>query len=238
MTPFHQILETKILTDVQKLLVDHRIGNVADDGSFVAPYDATVDTAYQDSQFAHIYPKAYRVDNRRSPNRVIGQPDPADGFVYPLTQTEMEDLQELRVLDFARLGFVPIEDLDVAESPTLYIANATDRKRAEAQNTTLNQVEEYIPLNFRLCTKQPDDYVLEETNIIVVDKVLEGLKYVLDSVSYTNLTFQRRGYDMPTNIRRIEFVEAMNLEDFLTPYEVAEFNFRITVTEQYERRNY
>lgn len=235
MTPFHQILENKILADVQKLLVDRRIGNVADDGSFVSGYD---DAAYQDSQFKHIYgDTAYRADNRRSPNRVIGQPDPADGFVYPLTMDEMLDLQELRVLDFVQLGFVPIEDLDLPGAPSLYIANATDRQRDKTPDTTLNQVAEYIPLNFRLAIKQPDDYVLEETNIIVVDKVLEGLKYVLDSNDYTNLTFPRRGYDTPTTIRRIEFVEAMNLEDFLTPYEVAEYLFRITVIEQYERNS-
>lgn len=232
-TPFHQILEQKILTDVQKLLVDHRIGNVADDGSFVSGYD---DTAYQDSQFKHIYgDTAYRADNRRSPNRVIGQPDPADGFVYPLTQTEMEELQELRVLCFCQLGFVPIEDMDVSDEPSLYIANATDRQRIEAPNTTLNQVEEVIPINFRLVTKQPEIYTLEKTNIIVIDRVVEGLKYVLNPDDYQNLSFQRRGYDQPTVIRKIEFAEALNLEDFLTPYEVCDILFRITVREQYLR---
>ena len=92
-----------------------------------------------------------------------------------------------------------------------------------------------IPLNFRLMTQQPDDHELKDTNIVVVEKVLEGLKYVLNPDDYINLTFERRGYDQDTVIRNIEFVRALNLEEFMSPYEVVDYLFRITIREQRSR---
>ena len=154
---------------------------------------------------------------------------------YPLTMQETLDLQSVRILDYIQLGFVPLDDLEKYEAPALFIANATDRQRIEPGDTTLNQVQEVIPLNFRLMTKQPDDHTVSETNIVVVDKVLEGLKYVLNEDDYINLTFERRGYEQDTVIRSIAFVQALNLEEFLSPYEVVDYLFRITVREQRSR---
>lgn len=227
MTPFHQILNIT-LESVQKLLVDHRINKDVDDPD----YD---DTPYQQSQFNHIYgADAYNADKSRRP--YTGDPDGEAPF-YPLTMNETLDLQDIRILDYIQLGFIPIEDLELDKynKPSLFIANATDRQRVEPADTTLGQVQETIPLNFRLINKEPNDHTIEKKNIVVADKVLEGLKYVLSPDDYTNLSFPRRGYDIPTVIRSIDFVNALNLEEFMAPYEVMEYLFQITVREQRSR---
>ena len=242
-TPFEQILQIT-LDNVQKLLTDHRMPNQDD-------------TLYDDSQFKHLYDNpdnendrpdnanvdeddipnsnakvAYNQDNSRRPYK-----GDTSGFApfYPLTMDETLDLQHLRILGYIQLGFVPLENLEKIECASLFIANATDRKRIEPADTTLNQVQEVIPLNFRLMTKEPADHELKDANIIVVDKVLEGLKYVLNRDDYINLTFERRGFNQDTVIRSIDFVEAINLEEFLSPYEVVDYLFRITVREQWSR---
>lgn len=152
---------------------------------------------------------------------------------YPLTMQETLDLQGLRILDYVQIGFVPIESLEDAEAPSLYIANAMNRHRPDEQpDSTLNQAEEIIPLNFRLMTRQPDAYTLEQLNIITTDKVLEGLKYVLNPTLYMNLSFQRRGYEQPTVIKTIEFKNSFNAEELLSPYEMVDYNFHITLREQ------
>ena len=236
-TPFQQILQIT-LNNVQKLLRDHRMPNQDN-------------TLYDDSQFRHLY------DNPDPPDPTVAygegvadDPDGSsranykdqadaddirDGNFYPLTESETLELQHLRVLEYIQIGFVPIEDLEKIECTSLFIANATDRQRIEPADTTLNQVQEVIPLNFRLMTKQPDAHKLEDTNIVVVDKVLEGLKYVLDRDDYINLTFERRGFNQDTVIRSIDFVQALNLEEFLSPYEVVDYLFQITVREQWSR---
>ena len=226
-TPFQQILEIT-LNNVQKLLTDHRVGMDADED------------AYQSSQFKHIY------DNPDLDEPTMAYPDGETLYVssdhsdgdypdYPLTPQEVLDLQHLRVIHYIQLGFIPIEDLEDIKCTSLFIANATDRQRIEPGDTTLNQVQEVIPLNFRLMTQQPDDHDLKDTNIVVVEKVLEGLKYVLNPDDYINLTFERRGYDQDTVIRNIEFVRALNLEEFMSPYEVVDYLFRITIREQRSR---
>ena len=220
-TPFQQILQIT-LESVQKLLKDHRIGTDTDEN------------AYQGSQFNTIYPDAYPGGvtlydaSDRSAN-------PSDWVDYPLTPQEVLNLQHLRVIEYIQLGFIPIEDLEDIECTSLFIANATDRQRIQPGDTTLNQVQEIIPLNFRLMTKQPDNHVLADTNIVVVEKVLEGLKYVLNPDDYINLTFERRGYEQDTAIRNIEFVRALNLEEFMSPYEVVDYLFQITIREQRSR---
>ena len=241
-TPFEQILQIT-LTNVQKLLVDHRIGKDVE----ASDYD---DTPYKDSQFRNIYdplvlsdpndPESPLVEGDRGAYDTIEGANPTnddrnDYPDYPLTMQETLDLQSVRILDYIQLGFVPIDDLEKYEAPALFIANATDRQRIEPGDTTLNQVQEVIPLNFRLMTKQPDDHTVSETNIVVVDKVLEGLKYVLNEDDYINLTFERRGYAQDTVIRSIAFAQALNLEEFLSPYEVVDYLFRITVREQRSR---
>lgn len=227
MTPFEQILMIT-LENVQKLLIDHRVGENV--GS--SDYD---DNDYQASQFNTIYgDDAYNADMSRRPYK--GDLNGSEPF-YPLTMDETLDLQDIRILDYVQLGFIPIEDLEFEKynKPSLFVENATDRSRLDSGNTTLNQVEESIPLNFRLITKQPEEYKISTTNIIVVDKVLEGLKYVLNPDDYINLSFERRGYSQPTVIRKIEFVQALNLEGFMQPYEVMEYLFKITVREQRSR---
>ena len=233
MTPFEQILQIT-LTNVQKLLIDNRVGK-----DVTAPdYDEVADKPYKDSQFKHIYGDvAYEgtvADNNIERRPYTGDTSETAPF-YPLTMQETLDLQSVRILDYIQLGFVPIDDLEKYEAPALFIANATDRQRIEPGDTTLNQVQEVIPLNFRLMTKQPDDHTVSETNIVVVDKVLEGLKYVLNEDDYINLTFERRGYAQDTVISKIAFVQALNLEEFLSPYEVVDYLFRITVREQRSR---
>ena len=240
MTPLQQILQVT-LNSVQKLLIDPRINEDVNDPG----YD---NNPYRKSQFKHIYddgPKdlddseydpdriAYNSDKSRRPYK--DDPDGEEPF-YPLTMNETLDLQDVRIIDYIQLGFVPFEDIEKYEKPSLFIANATDRQRLEPADVTLNQVEEVIPLNFRLVTKQPENYVLDQTNIVVVDKVLEGLKYVLNPKDYINLSFPRRGYDQPTVIRKIEFNQALNLEEFFSPYEVVDYLFRITVREQNLRK--
>ena len=236
MTPFQQILNIT-LKNVQKLLVDFRMpGNdntLYDNSQFKHIYDPSgitaKDNANYDIDIYHGY-DAYKDDGTRRPYKG-SNPDSSDLF-YPLTIQETLDLQDLRILDFIQLGFIPIEDMDKYEKPSLFIANATDRHRVDPASTTLRQVEEVIPLNFRLVTKQPDDYMLDQTNIIIVDKVLEGLKYVLNEDDYINLSFQRRGYKSPTVIRGINFVQALNLEELMDPYEVVDYLFQIIVREQ------
>ena len=220
LTPFQQILQIT-LDNVQKLLADHRIGENADDD------------AYQDSQFNTVYndPPAYPV----GVTMYSASDHPSDYPDYPLTPQEVLDLQHLRVIEYIQLGFVPIEDLENIDCTSLFIANATDRQRIEPGDTTLNQVSEVIPLNFRLMTKQPGNHELKDTNIVIVEKVLEGLKYVLNPDDYINLTFERRGYDQDTVIRNIEFVRALNLEEFMSPYEVVDYLFQITIREQRSR---
>ena len=220
MTPFQQILQVT-LNNVQKLLIDYRIGQ--NDNS-----------KYAGSQFEHIYgDEAYDSDGQRRP--YTDETDDGSGHFYPLSMQETLELHEIRIIDYIQLGFIPIDDIDTIEAPSLYIANATDRQRVEPGDTTLQQVEEVIPLNFRLMLKQPEQYKIDDTNIVVVDKVLEGLKYVLNPDDYINLTFERRGYDIPTVIRKIEFVQALNLEEFLSPYEVVDYLFQITLREQRSR---
>ena len=248
MRPLEQLMHL-ILTETMKLLVDHRIlrdGLPASDNN----YD---DAPYLQSQFNRIYGDkdannqdqtpndsrfvAYSVDQSQIIHRHSYKPadgELGNGPYYPLSMQETLDLQDLRILDYVQLGFVPIEDLDAIEKPTLYIANATDRNRPDGQvvPTTTKQVNEIIPINFRLCTKQPADYNVSTTNIVVVDKVIEGLKYVLDPFRFINMVFERRGYSMDTVITNIEFLQALNLEEFLSPYEVCDILFRITVKEQ------
>lgn len=227
MTPLEQILDIT-LVNVQKLLMDPRI-NV---DVTAQDYD---DSAYQASQFKHIYDDvAYNADRSRKRYRGSANPQPNETF-YPLTENETLHLQDLRILEYIQLGFIPIEDIDSVERPSLYIANATDRHRPDrATGVTTSQVTEIIPLNFRLVTKEPNlgDLTKQKRNIIVVDKVLEGLKYVLDPNDYINLSFPRRGYDQPTVIRNIQFVQGLNLEEFADPYEVMDYLFHITVREQ------
>ena len=242
-TPFEQILQIT-LDNVQKLLTDHRMPNQDD-------------TLYGGSQFKHLYdnpdnandrPDNANVDEADIPNsnaKVAYNQDktirPYKGDTsrpapfYPLTMDETLDLQHLRVLDYIQLGMVPLEDLENYDAPSLFIANATDRKRIEPGDTTLNQVEEVIPLNFRLMNKEPADHALKDTNIVIAEKVLEGLKYVLNPDDYINLIFERRGYEQDTVIRNIEFVQALNLEEFLSPYEAVDYLFRITIREQRSR---
>lgn len=223
MTPLQQILST-ILSSVQKLLIDERLGQ-----DVQAPdYD---DAPYLQSQFHVVFPNAYDADKNRNPY----QGTPGVNATYPLTETETLDLQDVRILQFIQLGFIPYEDIEKITGPSLFVANATDRRRVDAADTTLNQVEEIIPINFRLVTKQPALHTLGETNIVVVDKVLSGLKYVLDPRTFTNLRFERRGYKSDTVIRDIEFVQSLNLEEFLTPYEVTDYLFSLSVREQRSR---
>ena len=226
MTPFEQILIIT-LGNVQKLLIDHRVAKDVE----ASDYD---DQPYLDSQFKTIYDtpiKAYYGNGGSVNNRRKDYPN------YPLTNQETIELQDIRILDYVQLGFIPIEDLEFEKynNPSLFIENATDRARVDSGDTTLNQVEETIPLNFRLITKQPKDYKISTTNIVMVDKVLEGLKYVLNPDDYINLSFERRGYSQPTVVRKIEFVQALNLEGFMQPYEVMEYLFKITVREQRSR---
>ena len=155
---------------------------------------------------------------------------------YPLTRQETLDLQDLRVLDHIQLGFIPSEDMELYEKPSLFIANATDRAATDPDNTTLKQGLEVIPLNFRLVLKEPEQYDVSQTNIVLADKVVEGLKYVLDPDLLINMRFERRGYAVPTVIRNIAFVQALNFEDFFAPHEVVEILFRITVREQIGRK--
>ena len=239
MTPFQQILQVT-LRNVNKLLTDHRVGK---DVSADSNYD---DEIFQESQFKTVYDTPrnsgevdgelayYDVDESNSNYRMRRDyTGSRDG--YPLTLQETIELQDLRVLEYVQLGFIPIEDLEDIECTSLFIANATDRQRVEPGDVTLQQVEEIIPLNFRLMTVQPKEYKIEDANIIIVDKVLEGLKYVLNPDDYINLSFLRRGYDQPTVVRKIEFVRTLNLEEFMDPYEVQDYLFRITVREQRSR---
>ena len=229
MTPLEQILNITI-TNLQKLLIDHRVGKDVN----AADYN---DNPYLNSQFKTLYGDvAYNSDKTRRPFKGT---DGASAPFYPLTNLETVELQNVRILEYIQLGFMPIIDLDqmVTESgdyglPALFVTNATDRQRVEGGDVTLKQVQEIIPLNFRLVTKQPETYQLSQTNIVVIDKVLEGLKYVLNADDYINLSFERRGYDIPTVIRDVEFVQALNLEEFFTPYEVVDYLFRVTVREQ------
>ena len=239
MTPFQQILNIT-LKNVQKLLIDFRMpGNdntLYDNSQFKHIYDPSGITEKDNASYdIDIYDGYDAYDDNGDIRPYKGSDPDSSELFYPLTMQETLDLQDLRVLDFIQLGFIPIEDMDKYEKPSLFIANATDRHRVEPASTTLRQVEEVIPLNFRLVTKQPDIYVLEKTNIIVADKVLEGLKYVLNEDDYINLSFQRRGYKSPTVIRGINFVQALNLEEFMDPYEVVDYLFQIIVREQRSR---
>ena len=224
MTPFQEILQLT-LKSTEKLLNDPRIN--AD------PDDPDTELDYQQSQFKYIYgSEAYANDRSRNPFK--GDPDSEAPF-YPLTMDETLDLQELRILDQVQLGWIPLEDIENVKEPSLFISDATDRHRLEPGDVSLKQVKEAIPLNFRFVNKEPENHILEQKNIIMVDKVLEGLKYVLNEEEYRNLAFPRRGYNQPTVIRNLNFVQALNLEEFLSPYEVMDFLFQITVREQRSR---
>ena len=164
---------------------------------------------------------------------------------YPLSEQDLLTLGnfnstglDARHIQYVQMGskdWVAVKEQNLI--PCFFIESANDAFEFEDPNQRNTSIGEVVPIIIRLVTVQaPDTRLLfDNTNPIIVAKLRGALDYVLDPFWFRGLEERggkRTAYRFPSSIFGAEIVEAQNLEGQISPFEVTDFRFEVTISRQ------
>lgn len=216
-------VEDRIISQCNKLLIDFK--------KPPANQLPQADERYDESQFARLYPDAYSPDK------------------YPLTDEEIDDLADYRLLEAVRYEQIPIINLlDHAEAvntydyptPLLYVVPSLGMQPVTLDATPQNARNYIYPVNLRLILNR-EQQSFDLTNLQAESLIREGLKYVLDESIFTTMTSRRPGFNehesnIPFNERGHSGFTRQTLEGFMAPIEAFDYQMNLIIQEQRIRR--
>ena len=127
MKNIREVIILKVLSQVNKILRDYN-------------RPGADSSKYESSQFNAIYPNAYK-------SIIGGVERTAD---YPLRDEQISHIDDYRLLESVRIGFIPLDRLEEANTPALYIVNATDTFSTTVEEQGNIQNAELYPIVMRL----------------------------------------------------------------------------------------
>ena len=170
------------------------------------------------------------------------------GTFQELSETEVADLQYYRLIEVIRYEQITIFNLgeqmstvelvpDVPEYsvPLLYVCPSMGLAALEERPPGLPQnCQAYLyPINLRLVLNREQTAFPDLTLTATESLIREGLKYVLDRASFTDLQASRSGYTIDSQVYNdyVGFVRS-TLEGFMDPWEVFDYTCGLIIQEQ------
>ena len=208
-------IEARILKQCNKLLIDYKKppANMLSDA----------DSRHDDSMFPRVFPDAMSE--------------------YPLSDTELADLSDYRLVEVIRKEQITIfnldekMDLDIPKYsvPLLYVCPAMGMTPVDYPKLQQNCQAYLYPVNLRLVLNREQTAFPEVTTTATESLIREGLKYVLDRSVFLQMDGVRSGYNINSRvIDHVGFVRS-TLEGFLSPWEVFDYEMGFIIKEQATR---
>ena len=208
-------IEALILKQCNKLLIDYKKppANTLSDA----------DSRHDDSMFPRVFPDA--------------------SSEYPLSDTELADLSDYRLIEVIRKEQITIFNLDEQMTldipeysvPLLYVCPAMGMAPVDYPNLQQNCQAYLYPVNLRLVLNREQTAFPEVTTTATESLIREGLKYVLDRAVFLQMDGVRSGYNINSRvIDHVGFVRS-TLEGFLSPWEVFDYEMGFVIREQATR---
>ena len=208
-------IEARMLSQCNKLLIDYKKppANTLSDN----------DDRYNDSMFKRVFPDA--MDE------------------YPLSDTELADISDYRLIEVIRKEQIKVfnldekMDLDIPEYsvPLLYVCPALGMQPVDYPNLQQNCQAYLYPVNLRLVLNREQTAFPDVTTTATESLIREGLKYVLDRSVFLYMDSVRSGYTINSRvIDHVGFVRS-TLEGFLSPWEVFDYEMGFVISEQATR---
>ena len=207
-------IEARILEQCNKLLIDYKQppANMLSDA----------DSRYDDSMFSRVFPDAMSE--------------------YPLSDTELADISDYRLVEVIRKEQITVfnldemMDLDIPEYsvPLLYVVPGLGMVPVDYKVEQNCQAYLY-PVNLRLVLNR-DKTAFPDVTITATESLIrEGLKYVLDRSVFLNMDAVRSGYNINSRVENHVGFTRMTLEGFLSPWEVFDYEMGFIIKEQATR---
>ena len=214
-------IEERILSQCNKLLIDYRKppANMLSDN----------DERYDDSMFKRVFeevPDVYPT-----------------GEDYPLSDTELADISDYRLVEVIRKEQITVfnldemMDLDIPDDPKeyhvplLYVCPAMGMIPVDYKVEQNCQAYLY-PVNLRLVLNRDQTAFPDVTTTATESLIREGLKYVLDRSVFLNMDAVRSGYTINSRVENHVGFARMTLEGFLSPWEVFDYAMGFIIKEQ------
>ena len=191
------------------------------------------DDRYDDSMFKRVFEKVAGVY--------------PTGDDYPLSDTELADLSDYRLIEVIRKEQITVfnldemMDLDIPDNPKeyhvplLYVCPALGMQPIDYPNLQQNCQAYLYPVNLRLVLNRKQTAFPELTITATESLIREGLKYVLDRSVFLQMDAVRSGYEINSRvIDHVGFVRS-TLEGFLSPWEVFDYEMGFVIREQATR---
>ena len=217
-------IEALILKQCNKLLIDYK--------KPPANMLSMADGRYDDSMFKGIFEM---------------QDVYPTGDDYPLSDTELADISDYRLIEVIRKEQIAVfnldekMDLDIPDDPKeyhvplLYVCPALGMQPIEYPVLQQNCQAYLYPVNLRLVLNREQTAFPKLTITATESLIREGLKYVLDRSVFLQMDAVRSGYNINSRvIDHVGFVRS-TLEGFLSPWEVFDYEMGFVIREQATR---
>ena len=170
------------------------------------------------------------------------------GDDYPLSETELADISDYRLIEVIRKEQITVFNLDEHDGistslritksisvPLLYVCPALGMQPIEYPVLQQNCQAYLYPVNLRLVLNREQTAFPEVTTTATESLIREGLKYVLDRSVFLQMDAVRSGYEINSRvIDHVGFVRS-TLEGFLSPWEVFDYEMGFVIREQATR---
>lgn len=219
-------IEERVLDQCNKLLIDYRVPPAS------GLSDEEAEERYGNSMFDRVFEDAYDVQD--PPNRTND---------YPLSDTEIVDLEHSRLIEIIRREQITIFNLeeqltlDIPDYsvPLLYVCPSVGMRPVEYARLQQNCQAYFYPVCLRLVLNREQTAFPDLTITDTESLIREGLKYVLDRSTFLNMQGMRNGYDIPSRVvDHVAFVRD-TVEGFMSPWEVFDYMLGFIVSEQATR---
>ena len=220
-------IEALILKQCNKLLIDYKKppANMLSDAD-----DRYGDSTFKDSMFKRVFEEE-------------GTDVYPTGDDYPLSDTELADISDYRLIEVIRKEQITVFNLDEQMTldipefsvPLLYVCPALGMQPIEYPVLQQNCQAYLYPVNLRLVLNREQTAFPEVTTTATESLIREGLKYVLDRSVFLQMDAVRSGYNINSRvIDHVGFVRS-TLEGFLSPWEVFDYEMGFVIREQATR---
>ena len=218
-------IEERILKQCNKLLIDYKKppANMLSDA----------DGRYEDSMFKRVFEEE-------------GTNVYPTGDDYPLSETELADISDYRLIEVIRKEQITVfnldemMDLDIPNDPKeyhvplLYVCPAMGMVPVDYKVQQNCQAYLY-PVNLRLVLNRKQTAFPDVTTTATESLIREGLKYVLDRSVFLQMDAVRSGYEINSRVENHVGFTRMTLEGFLSPWEVFDYEMGFIIKEQATR---
>lgn len=220
-------IEKHVLSQLNKLLMD----------PLVPPYNTLIENEvahFNNSMFKRKFTNAYSGDllTRTSD--------------YPLSETELADLQYYRLVEIIRKEQIQIFNLaemstfdlsDIPPSggyrvPLLYVCPGMGLTPVDYPNLQHGTEAYFYPINLRLVLNRDETAFPALTMTDTESLIREGIEYVLDRAGLVGMYASRNGYDIDSRVVDNVGIERATLKGFASPWEVFDYELFLVIQKQ------